>query len=187
MWGKKEKPLKEPRVDRMVIAVRQRRVLSAVMDVAARPEFLGARIKPRTLMDSDRLDQRRQTLGAEGISRSWPGPAVLADALHKAARLVGADDGANLRLDDDDEARWMHAQLPALLTGVATALPTLRLGFAVFADDELPEIVEGEAPRFRADAPTLICDLGLDADGTRTCRTVLAGAWPPEVLEVLGA
>ena len=186
MWRKKDKNPNEPRVDRMVLAVRQRRVLSAVEQVATLPEFFGLRIKPRTLMDSDRLDARRQSLGAaEGVRRQWSGPAALATALQTMAGLI-PDEGVNLHLDEADEARWMHAKsMPAMVKAVATALPTLQLGFAIFGDDELPELVEGEAPRFRADAPTLIVDLGLNADGRRSCTTVLAGSWPPEVYEAL--
>jgi hypothetical protein len=137
MWRKKEKNPNEPRVDRMVLAVRQRRVLSAVEQVATLPEFFGLRIKPRTLLDSDRLDARRQSLGAaEAVRRQWSGPAALATALQTMAGLI-PDEGVNLHLDEADEARWMHAKsMPAMVKAVATALPTLQRGFAIFGDDE---------------------------------------------------
>lgn len=139
-----EKPAKAP--DKMVIAVRQRRAISAWDGIVLRPGFLGLKVKLRKYVDNDMLDEIRAGLDRESGKRRDFDTASLAAALRTASSRADAVYGTTLAVDvalnDVPLGRWARVAPGPVLRGIAESLPTMRAGFALMGDEDATVLVD---------------------------------------------
>jgi hypothetical protein len=132
--------------DKMVLAVRQRRAITAWDQLRCLPGLRGLKVKLRKYVDNDALDQRLADLGDAAVTRRWIDSKDLASAL-RAASAQYSDSEAFPNLDTDvliphePLARWARARLGQLLDSLSLALPSLPEGFALLFDDDRALIV----------------------------------------------
>lgn len=151
----------KPPVDKLTMAIRQRRMLTAQQRVDQLPGFPKLERRWCEQPTANELDARcadlAAGLGDERRVQQWPDAEALAAALRTAASLVPPASGFAF-MRDEPEARWLEAHLPDLLVALAGALPRLREGVVLFTDDSV-----------------LLIDIG--AEGRRY-ETAAQGEWP---------
>lgn len=126
-------PPGKPPVDKLTMAIRQRRMFSAQQRVDQLPGFPKLERGWCEQPTADELDARLADLGEERRVQQWPDADALAAALRSAASLVPPAPGFAF-VRDEPEARWVEARLPDLLVALAGALPGLRKGAVLFSE-----------------------------------------------------
>lgn len=154
-------PSGKPPVDKLTLAIRQRRMFTAQQRVDQMPGFPKLERRWCEQPTADELDARLAEMGDRGDERRvqpWPDADALAAALRTAAALVPPATGFAF-VRDEPEARWIEAHLADLLVALAGAVPGLRQGAVLVTDDSV-----------------LVIDI--DAEGRRY-ETAPQGEWPP--------
>lgn len=127
-------PPGKPPVDKLTMAIRQRRMFTAQQRVDQLPGFPKLERRWCEQPTADELDARLSGLGDDRRVQRWPDAEALASGLRTAGSLVPQGVGFAF-VRDEPEARWVEAHLGDLLAALAEAVPVLRAGAVVFSDE----------------------------------------------------
>lgn len=152
-------------VDKLTMAIRQRRMFTAQQRVDHLPGFPQLERRWCEQPTADELDARLAALNG-GRSAQWTDHEALATAL-RIASTSAPSTPAHALLGQEAEARWIEARESDLLAALAAALPALRLGVTMLAEGDRALGVVAWTDTDSAEGPVF--------------ETTMYGEWPPDI------
>lgn len=158
-------PPGKPPVDKITMAIRQRRMFTAQQRVDQLPGFSKLERRWCEQPTAHELDAQLAALGDRESVR-WPDRETLAGALRTASALAPSTP-AQVFLAQEPEARWVEARESELLAAIAAALPALRMGLTMLSEGGRALKVFVWADADSGDRPAF--------------ETTMFGEWPPDI------